>query len=498
MPAVRRDENQNPAQQRARLAGGFRWMGPALSALALSLGAALFAYTVDDAFIVGRYARRLAGGLGYSFVDGPSTDGVTAPIWLLPGVVGAMMGADPVDAAKCTGLACAALTVLLLHEAARRRAIGALGAAVAGGFLVLAPSFLAWSVAGLEAPAAALACTVLAAAVVNEPRPLWAGLAAALLVLLRPECAPVALALAGQLARRIGRPAAPALALPVAALVALAAGRWLAFGALTPLSAAAKPPDLAHGIEYALRVLGYGTALVALPAALHAARGSRRMRVLLGAVGVHLAAIVLAGGDWMPGVRLFVPVLPLVAWMVGVGVSDIVRRTRSKTVLVAACCVVLGAPGALFAIDAQQAIEAGRTREREGRALAHELTRAARRVALIDVGFLAYVGGFEPVDLAGVTDPGIGRLPGGHCDKPITGAMLVERGVDGLLLHASREPRADEEGRLTALAGHPVERRLAMDETVRRVFRVAEIRPYAEGYWYVLLRPRVAEARPLH
>jgi len=495
---MRRDENRNPAAKAVRRAGAFPWVGLALAALALGLGAGLFVYTVDDAFIVGRYAQRLADGRGYGFVDGPPTDGVTAPIWLVPGVLGAALGADPVQAAKLTGLACAALSVLVLHGAARRRAIGALGAGVACGFLVLAPSFLAWSVAGLEASAAALACTVLAAAALNAPRPLRAGLAAALLVLLRPECAPVALALAGHLARRIGRPAAPALALPGAALAALAGARWLAFGTLTPLSAAAKPPDLAHGIEYAIRVLGYGTALVALPAAVAAARGSRRMRVLLGAVGVHLAAIVLAGGDWMPGVRLFVPVLPLLAWMVGVGVSDLVRRTRSRAALVAACCVVLGAPGLLFVLDARQAIDAGRTREREGRALARELTAAAHRVALIDVGFLAYVGGFEPVDLAGVTDPRIGRLPGGHCDKPVTGAMLIERGVDGLLLHASSEPRADAEGRLVALAGHPVERRLAMDETVRRAFRVTEIRRYAEGYWYVLLRPRVAEALPLH
>jgi hypothetical protein len=199
---------------------------------------------------------------------------------------------------------------------------------------------------------------------------------------------------------------------------------------------------------------------------------------------------VLAGGDWMPGVRLFVPAMPLVAWMVGVGVADVVRRTRSRAVLGVAAAVVLGAPASLLAIDAPRAIDAGLTREREGRALARYLDEHATRVALIDVGFLGYVGRFTPIDLAGVTDPSIGRLPGGHCDKPVSGAMLIERGADAIVLHATAEPRTDEGGRLTSLAGHPVERRLAMDEAVRRAFRVAEVRRYAEGYWYVVLLPR--------
>lgn len=467
-----------------------RLPGLALALLALGLGALAFDYTVDDAYIVGRYAQRLAAGLGYGFVDGPPTDGVTAPIWLLPGLAAAWLGLDPVLGAKGVGLACAALAVLVLHDAARRRAIGRAAALVAGAYLVVSPSYLAWAVAGLEAPVAALSCIALAAATGNEPRPGRAGLAAAALVLLRPECVPLALALVAYLVRRVGRRGAIAVALPIVALVALVAFRLAMFGTLGPLSAAAKPPDLAHGVGYALRTLGYGTALVGVPAAVHAARGSRRMRALLVATLIHLIAIVLAGGDWMPGVRLFVPALPLLAWMVGVGVADVARRTRSRAVLGAAAGVVLGAPALLLTIDAPQAIEAGVTREREGRALAHYLDEHATRVALVDVGFLAYVGHFSPIDLAGVTDPAIGRLPGGHCDKPVTGAMLVERGADAIVLHSAIEPRADPEGRLLSLAGHPVERRLAMDETVRRAFRVAEVRRYAEGYWYVVLLPR--------
>jgi hypothetical protein len=50
----------------------------------LAVGLCAWPYTVDDAFIVARYARRLADGRGYTFNLGPPSDGVTGPLWLLP------------------------------------------------------------------------------------------------------------------------------------------------------------------------------------------------------------------------------------------------------------------------------------------------------------------------------------------------------------------------------------------------------------------------------
>lgn len=462
----------------------------ALPAATLALGALTWRYTVDDAFVIGRYARRIATGLGYTFVDGPATDGVTGPAYLLPGIAASVMGLDAVAAAKLVGLLCAALSVALVVLAARRRVVGSLAAPVAGAWLLLAPSFVVWSVAGLETGAAALASTVLAIAVLHDPRPRVAAVAAAILVTLRPECVPLAGALVSYLARRRGRDAWPAVVVPVLALLGLAAIRWAAFGSALPLSASAKPSDLGHGASYAVRVVFYGTALSAIPLAIHAARGSRRMRVLGVALLVHLVAITIAGGDWMPGVRLFVPAQPLLAWMVGVGVADLTRLRPGRGTLTAAIGLLLVPPLALTAIETWRADDAGEAREGEGRALASHLDAHAHRVALVDIGFLSYVTSIEPVDLAGITDPSIGRLPGGHVDKPVTGAMLVERGVDAIVLHSSTEPTTDEDGHLTSLGGHPLERRLAMDENVRSAFAVTRVLPYAEGYFYVVLERR--------
>ena len=58
-----------------RSSSTLRWLLPVLSAaLLLGLAGLSHGYTADDAFITGRYAQRLAGGLGYTFRDGAATD----------------------------------------------------------------------------------------------------------------------------------------------------------------------------------------------------------------------------------------------------------------------------------------------------------------------------------------------------------------------------------------------------------------------------------------
>ena len=70
----------------------------------------------------------------------------------------------------------------------------------------------------------------------------------------------------------------------------------------------------------------------------------------------------------------------------------------------------------------------------------------------------------EVVDLGGLTDPVIARAPGGHLDKRVPLGHLVAREPRTLLLHSARRPETDGEGRLVALAGYPVEQRVAVRE----------------------------------
>src|ERR1044071_1486389 len=86
------------------------WLG---SVWVAGIALYVWPFAIDDAFIVARYATRIARGASFTFNDGPPTDGVTGPLWLLPLVVGARCGADPLWVAKLVGwLCCAAACVL--------------------------------------------------------------------------------------------------------------------------------------------------------------------------------------------------------------------------------------------------------------------------------------------------------------------------------------------------------------------------------------------------
>ena len=117
----------------------------------------------------------------------------------------------------------------------------------------------------------------------------------------------------------------------------------------------------------------------------------------------------------------------------------------------------------------------------------------ATRVALVDVGHLAYAGGFEVVDLGGITDLEIARLPGGHLSKRIPETLLRQRGVDAIVLHSSLPARvgpapAGQGGALLGLAGYPVEVQVARMPFVQEEFRVRAQVAYAPDYHYVVLR----------
>jgi hypothetical protein len=57
----------------------------------------------------------------------------------------------------------------------------------------------------------------------------------------------------------------------------------------------------------------------------------------------------------------------------------------------------------------------------------------ARSVATLDAGWVGASTDADILDLAGVTDPRIARLPGGHTSKQLPRELLSERGVDAVL-----------------------------------------------------------------
>ncbi|MFW5875338.1 MAG: hypothetical protein ACOCXM_01245 [Myxococcota bacterium] len=452
-----------------------------MAALAvLIVGGVAWPYTVDDAYIVARYAQHLADGHGYVMNPGADpSDGVTGPLWLLPMSLG-------VPWAKGLGLLSGGLAAGLATRFAQAHG-GAWAGAGTALFVAVQSTLGIWSVAGLEAGAATLALVVavIAALAVPRPRPLGAGVPVALLAWLRPEtvaAALVAVLVAWARDRRMGVRAA---LIGLSGLAGVVAFRWALFGQPLPLTMAARPPELGHGMAYVGRAVAATTGGLALvPITLAVARGGWRMRAIGLAAAVHLGAVILAGGDWMPGYRLVAPMLPLLAILVGGGMAALRVGRPARVAVLAACC-------ALPALDAitqlPRAREAGRRRETIGAPLARWMGARYGSIAIVDAGYLAWASGARVVDLAGLTEPAVGRAPGGHLDKRFDPGVLVAASPDAVVLHSSRPPRFDASGVPTALAGHPVERRVAEHPWLRAHYRVARVVPYAPRYYYVIL-----------
>ncbi|MDC3983506.1 hypothetical protein [Polyangium jinanense] len=466
---------------------GFAALG---AVLALLPALVLYGFTVDDALIPARYATHIARGLGYRWnMHGPITDAVTPlgfPYLLAP--FAARGPLDALAAAKFLGLlawtAAAALLAVTIDRASSSRARWSA--------LVMLPAsapLAAWSVAGLET-GLATALVSIAVCLVALGRPgagvFPLGLAAAL----RPELLPFVLVVAmtpppGE-PMRLGRAEVVRGALAAAPFFLVVAIRLAVFGRPTPLAVLAKPSDPSLGAKYALAcfLLTGPLALVAPRALL---RSTAFVRGLVLAVAVHFAAVAVAGGDWMPLSRLVVPVLPAV-------ILAAAHLASVADARVTAARVALALAGELFVM-----IKIGPVAARVGAArtaLVRELGPAlegARVVASLDAGWVGAATEASIVDLAGLTDPAIAALPGGHTTKRIAPAMLDARGVDTLVLLLA--PGARVETPWTAsIFDRGVEARIASFPEMAANFVVtAESR--VPGLPYVVLRLRADAAR---
>jgi hypothetical protein len=411
----------------ARRVGALAFAAAALVGVALAWG-----FSVDDALISGRVAHHLANGLGYRFnPTGARVDCVT-PLGWAPLLAPLALG-TPWQAITRASVGGAALWIMAAGWLGRRCAAECTGWRLGALALVLATCLPlgAWASSGMET------ALVMALATFALAPTRWGAACAGLAAAWRPELVPWALALAlGQAIAR-GAPSSErllslALALTPALLVALC--RQALFGHPAPLAVFAKPSDMAHGLRYAL-----GSALLAGPPYLLLAgrswRAVPRSHVALAlALGVHWVVLAGVGGDWMPFWRLAMPAIPgvllLGSALLGVTPS---RLWAARFVPVFACAALL---------HAAQGKATRAVRSERARLIAElpPLLGGARRVASLDVGWVGAAGDYEVIDLAGVTDPEVAYLSGGHTSKRLPPDFLVRHDVDALVLLRERPP----------------------------------------------------------
>jgi len=454
----------------------------------------MWGFTVDDALISVRYAQNLSGAGSYALNAGaPRSDGVTPLPWPFVLALFARSAAPLVvlGRAKILGLVCAALVGARVGAAVAKSAAGR-GMKVLGLVaLALSLPVAAHVVSGMETCLAIALVTFASTEERAAPRAVVAGVAAAF----RPELLPWALTLVVVAAARpSARPSLVRLSWLVAAaglpFVACALSRVVAFGRPFPLALAAKPSDAAHGLAYvgAAIVVSVGPLAAFAPvAALRAFREGRSVApCALAAAWVHLGVVVLVGGDWMPYARLVAPVVPGLVYAACV--------LPSARAVAAARLAVAGAVGAVFLFGAG---EKGRGVMRDRAALvalARGELASARTIAALDIGWVSAATDATLVDLAGLTDPEIAVLRGGHTSKAIAPRVLLDRGVDVLLVYTTRDGARIAAGEAVELVGaREVELRLLRSELVARRYRPTRFLPLgAQGAGYVVVQ-RIAE-----
>jgi hypothetical protein len=389
----------------------------------------MWGFTVDDALISIRYARHLAGGIGYRFdAGGPSTDGVTPLPWpflLAPLAHGGAF--DVLVRVKVLGVALHAISAALLAR------IDAPAKARVASIILLAAClpFAAYGASGMETPVATLLCTT--AIVFGDRR--WAALVAGFAATIRPELAPwaVTIACGFVLARRAPpREVVVSFALGASPFVACAIIRRIAFGRFAPLALMAKPSDVSHGLVYAAAAgLACGLPLLLVTTTLR--RVPAPAKVVAIAFGVHVLAVIAAGGDSMAYARLFVPLVPTLLF---VHLHSANVACGPMFWLRSACA--LGLAGWVFAGPGRDGRHVMADRE-DLVARARPIVASAEHVAAVDIGWISACTERDIVDLAGLTDPEFAARPGGHTSKRVDASMLLDRKVDLVVLWSDHQ-----------------------------------------------------------
>lgn len=451
-------------------------LGSALGSLWLVLVAtcplALFwGFSVDDAWIVRRVVEvgKVTGI--FTLNPGPTRVDAVTPLGFaeLVGLVSNWTGLESFDAARTLGavgwLAAWGLVGSRLGQTARSLwswTLASVGAMVGltGG---------AWASSGLETGLVTFCLTW----GMISPKGRWfesfgAGMAAAW----RPELlivGSVDLFFKDQRVRR-----AIAFLGPSLVIVAL---RAQLFGSALPLSALAKPSDPETGLLYTWNAFVLSAVPWLLLPALR--ERNRRAGVIVTTVLAHSLALTLAGGDWMPLFRLLVPLLPWMGFMAA-------NVQASRTLAIVSIVLSLSNAGWLFYhfhSDATRVVETRRGWIERGR----PLLDGARKIAAVDLGWVGAASSAPLVDLSGVANRDVARLPGGHTSHRVPSAYLDAQAVDTWILRVKGTPETTspiEDLR----AVYAVDHRLLRDARVLGFQIVGTVPIERTGSAYVVLR----------
>jgi arabinofuranosyltransferase len=387
-------------------------------------------FPLDDSWIHLHFARNLAEGAGFAYNPGRPVAGSTAPLWTLLLAGACLLAGASVGVAKALGVACALGAAVLTRRAALAWGAPA-GVALVAGVALLWTGPIAWgALSGMEVTFAAL--LVAAALVAHAADRAWlTGALAGLAVTARPEAALLLPLLA------LSRPLTPSrigafVLVPAVIVAPMIAFSYATAGAPYPATAAAKIEGGLLGwlgglreplaLTLVLRPWAFLREwaawlwlthvllpLVLLPAVVLAwRRAGRALGVLALALLVHPLGMALLAPYRGPGFqegRYSIHLLPLAVVVVAAGLGARLRQHR-RAALLAWLALALWSllPAAERYAWGVQNIEAMQVQ------LGHWVaanTPPRARLAVNDIGAIAYVSRREIVDLMGLVTPEI-------------------------------------------------------------------------------------------
>ena len=208
------------------------------------------------------------------------------------------------------------------------------------------------------------------------------------------------------------------------------------YGAWVPNTFTAKTGDptmqIVGGLDYLKKYAAHEGPLAALAALGIGVAIGRQRRWMLGFATMALCTttyVAIVGGDWMPMHRFATSIQPFAYLVVGLGLRTLVedRRAQLNWGLALLALAVVGHRGERLEEDRRKILvdEKGFW-DRAAGGVAHWFARAeakrgretiAGEIALGDIGQVGYETNLPIVDLLGLVDPVVAKLPGGYTHK---------------------------------------------------------------------------------
>jgi len=491
----------------------------------------------DDAYITYRYAENWANGDGFVFNAGEEpVEGYTNFLWTLIIGIAIRLGIDPELLAPHLGLAATVGAALLTALLARRLGAGPWLAALAALLMATRPGLTVHAMGGLETP---LFMLLLLAGVYPRVRAVrttrddvLSGTVLGLAALTRPEGMLLfgLLELADAVAALRARPGLLSWlggvvrrAAPFVLVVGVhMAWRVNTYGDWVPNTFHAKVAGgsavWAAGYAYSRdAVLSLGLILVAIPYLVVGMAAGRRARLTcLWISSVYLVYVGYVGGDYIPGFRFLLPIMPLWCALAAASLELAGRRLNGARGALGAG-VLLVAFGGVHTVNDFQNHGFWPQQDRRHR----ELVAAGRKlneilppdawIAATAAGRVPYFAERRCVDMMGLSDRHIAKQPAkvgdtlelaGHLKGD--GAYVLDRQPDSiafLRLVVLAGPLASQPNWPAAVRKQAFsisEREIASDPRFRREYRLYSLPlPEVDAWLNLFARPGTLDVTAL-